>query len=64
MITPRNRFVDTDVEAGTLYIHLLHDTDVAANQAHVQRLAELTCRAFPGAAGGPIAGVDIEGDPT
>lgn len=62
-ITPGTVVVDTDIEAGTLYIHLLHDTDVAANEAHVQRLAELACRAFPnGADDGPIHVAEAVGD--
>lgn len=46
-LTPGTVVVDTDVDTGTLYIHLLHDTDVAATFAHVARLAELACLAFP-----------------
>ena len=62
-ITPGTVVVDTDTEAGTLYIHLLHDTDVAATDAHVQRLAELTCRAFPPAADhGAVLVADAVGD--
>lgn len=63
-LTPGTVVVDVDVEAGTLYIHVLHDTDVAANQALVRRLAELTCAAFPVAAGGPTDLFDPAGEPT
>ncbi len=50
-LTPGTVVVDTDVDTGTLYIHLLHDTDVDATIAHVARLAELACLAFPVASG-------------
>jgi len=62
-ITPGTVVADTDIEAGTLYIHLLHDTDVAATDAHVQRLAELARRAFPpGADHDPVPVADAVGD--
>lgn len=53
-LTPGTVVVDTDVEAGILYIHLLHDINVAAGEALVQRLAELACEAFPAATDGPL----------
>lgn len=63
-LTPGTVVVDVDVDAGTLYVHLLHDTDVAANQADIQRLAELTCAAFPVAPDGPTDLFDTAGEPT
>ena len=46
-LTPGTVVVDVDMDAGTLYVHLLHDANVSANGTHIQRLAELASRAFP-----------------
>ncbi len=46
-LTPGTVVVDTDVDSGTLYVHLLDDADVAGSVAHVQRMAELAVRSFP-----------------
>lgn len=63
-LTPGTVVVDVDVDAGTLFVHLLHDTGAAANRAHVQRLAELTCAAFPIAGDGSSDLFDAAGEPT
>ncbi len=46
-LTPGTVVVDTDMEAGTLYVHILHDDDAPANDAHVQAMADLAVAAFP-----------------
>ena len=52
-VTPGTAVVDTDPDTGRLYLHVLHAEDSGEIIAHVQRLAELGCRALPVA---PAAG--------
>jgi multicomponent Na+:H+ antiporter subunit E len=46
-VTPGTAVVDTDADTGRLYLHLLHAEKADAIVAHVQRLADLACRALP-----------------
>ena len=46
-VTPGTAVVDTDGDTGRLYLHLLHADKADDIVAHVQRLAELACRALP-----------------
>lgn len=46
-VTPGTAVVDTDGDSGRLYLHLLHAEKAEAITAHVQRIAELACRALP-----------------
>jgi multicomponent Na+:H+ antiporter subunit E len=46
-VTPGTAVVDTDADTGRLYLHLLHAEKAASTVAHVQRIAELACRALP-----------------
>jgi multicomponent Na+:H+ antiporter subunit E len=46
-VTPGTAVVDTDPDAGTLYLHLLHADRRDATVAHVRRLAALACAALP-----------------
>jgi multicomponent Na+:H+ antiporter subunit E len=46
-VTPGTAVVDSDIETGRLYLHLLHADKADDITAHVQRLAELACRALP-----------------
>jgi multicomponent Na+:H+ antiporter subunit E len=46
-VTPGTAVVDTDADTGRLYLHLLHADQHDEIQRHVQRLAELACRALP-----------------
>lgn len=46
-VTPGTAVVDSDAETGRLYLHVLHADKVDGIVGHVQRLAELGCRAFP-----------------
>jgi len=46
-VTPGTAVVDTDPDTGRLYLHVLHAEDSDEIIAHVQRLAELGCRALP-----------------
>jgi multicomponent Na+:H+ antiporter subunit E len=46
-VTPGTAVVDTDADTGRLYLHLLHADQHDEIQRHVQRLADLACRAFP-----------------
>lgn len=50
-VTPGTAVVDSDSDTGTLYLHLLHADRRAEVEVHVRRLAELSCRALPVAAG-------------
>jgi multicomponent Na+:H+ antiporter subunit E len=46
-LTPGTAIVDIDVDTGRLYLHLLHADAAPQVTKHVERLAELACRAFP-----------------
>jgi multicomponent Na+:H+ antiporter subunit E len=46
-VTPGTAVVDTDADTGRLYLHLLHAKKAEGTIAHVQRIAELACRALP-----------------
>jgi multisubunit Na+/H+ antiporter MnhE subunit len=46
-VTPGTAVIDTDEETGRLYLHLLHAEAADEVTAHVHRVAELACRAFP-----------------
>ena len=46
-VTPGTAVVDTDTDTGRFYLHLLHADKADAIVAHVQRLADLACRALP-----------------
>ncbi len=46
-VTPGTAVVDTDADTGRLYLHLLHAEKAESTVAHVQRIAELACRALP-----------------
>ena len=46
-LTPGTAIVDIDVDSGRLYLHLLHADAAPQVTKHVERLAELACRAFP-----------------
>ena len=46
-VTPGTAVVDSDIDTGRLYLHLLHADKADDITAHVQRLADLACRALP-----------------
>jgi multicomponent Na+:H+ antiporter subunit E len=46
-VTPGTAVVDSDIDTGRLYLHLLHADKADDIIAHVQRLAELAGRALP-----------------
>ena len=46
-VTPGTAVVDSDVDTGRLYLHLLYAEKSSDIEHHVQRLAELACRALP-----------------
>lgn len=46
-VTPGTAVVDTDPDTGTLYLHVLHHDRSEATIAHVGRLSQLACAAFP-----------------
>ncbi len=46
-VTPGTAVVDSDVTTGRLYLHLLHAEQADEIERHVQRLADLACRALP-----------------
>ena len=46
-VTPGTAVIDADPDTGTLYLHLLHAERRPEVEAHVRRLAELSCRALP-----------------
>lgn len=46
-VTPGTAVVDTDAETGRLYLHLLHADQEDEIRQHVDRLADLACRALP-----------------
>jgi len=46
-VTPGTAVVDTDADTGRFYLHLLHADKADGIVEHVQRLAELSCRALP-----------------
>jgi multicomponent Na+:H+ antiporter subunit E len=46
-VTPGTAVIDSDADTGRLYLHLLHADKADSITAHVQRLAELACRALP-----------------
>ena len=46
-VTPGTAVVDTDADTGRFYLHLLHADKADVIVAHVQRLADLACRASP-----------------
>lgn len=50
-VTPGTAVVDSDIETGRLYLHLLHADKADDITAHVQRLADLAGRALPVDAG-------------
>lgn len=56
-VTPGTAVVDTDLERGTLYLHLLHHDRRDDTVRHVERLAQLASEALPG---GDLA-VDVAG---
>lgn len=53
-LTPGTAIVDINTTTGRLYLHLLHADAAPHVTKHVERLAELACRAFPTA--DPISG--------
>jgi len=46
-LTPGTAVVDTDPDAGILYLHLLHDQNRAKTIEHVVEFANLACQALP-----------------
>jgi multicomponent Na+:H+ antiporter subunit E len=46
-VTPGTAVVDADVDTGRFYLHVLHAEKGPEIVRHVQRLAELACRALP-----------------
>jgi multicomponent Na+:H+ antiporter subunit E len=46
-VTPGTAVVDADVDTGRFYLHVLHAEKAPEIVRHVQRLAELACRALP-----------------
>jgi multicomponent Na+:H+ antiporter subunit E len=46
-VTPGTAVVDADVDTGRFYLHVLHADKGPEIERHVQRLAELACRALP-----------------
>ncbi len=46
-LTPGTAVVDGDLDTGTLYLHILHDRRRNDTLRHVERLADLACRALP-----------------
>jgi len=46
-VTPGTAVVDSDIDTGRLYLHLLHADKADDITAHVQRLADLAGRALP-----------------
>lgn len=46
-LTPGTAVVDGDPDNGTLYLHILHNRRRAETIEHVERLADLACRALP-----------------
>lgn len=46
-VTPGTAVVDADVDTGRFYLHVLHAEKAPEIERHVQRLAELACRALP-----------------
>lgn len=50
-VTPGTAVVDSDIDTGRLYLHLLHADKADDITAHVQRLADLAGRALPVDAG-------------
>lgn len=53
-LTPGTAIVDIDSNTGRLYLHLLHADAAPQVTEHVERLAELACRAFPAAIPSPM----------
>ena len=53
-LTPGTAIVDIDANTGRLYLHLLHADAAPQVTTHVERLAELACRAFPPANSIPV----------
>jgi multicomponent Na+:H+ antiporter subunit E len=46
-VTPGTAVVDADPDTGRLYLHVLHAERSESISAHVQRLADIGCRALP-----------------
>ena len=46
-VTPGTAVVDSDGDTGRLYLHVLHAEKASEIERHVQRLADLACRALP-----------------
>jgi len=69
-LTPGTAIVDINVDTGRLYLHLLHADAAPQVTKHVERLAELACRAFPPADlisvsdSEPISGPSFESEDT
>ncbi len=46
-VTPGTAVVDSDVDTGRLYLHVLHAEKSDEIERHVRHLADLACRALP-----------------
>ena len=46
-VTPGTAVIDSDVDTGRLFLHVLHAEKAPEIERHVQHLAELACRALP-----------------
>ncbi len=46
-VTPGTAVIDSDVDTGRLYLHVLHAEKSDEIERHVRHLADLACRALP-----------------
>jgi multicomponent Na+:H+ antiporter subunit E len=53
-VTPGTAVIDSDVDTGRLYLHVLHAEKSDEIRRHVGKLADLACRALPV---GPVGAV-------
>ena len=62
-VTPGTAVVDTDPDSGRLYLHVLHAEQIPEIVAHVERIADLACRALPIEAAADAAREPVAGPP-
>jgi multisubunit Na+/H+ antiporter MnhE subunit len=56
-VTPGTAVIDSDVDTGRLYLHVLHAEKSDEIRRHVGKLADLACRALPVGPVGAVSGV-------
>jgi multicomponent Na+:H+ antiporter subunit E len=56
-VTPGTAVIDSDVDTGRLYLHVLHAEKSDEIRRHVGKLADLACRALPVGPVGTVSGL-------